>query len=149
MVSYLKNVECGVVLSGWSGYFLFLGYGMYSYIKCRSMVRTACIFNRKWNIWKTSGKVKIWECDCIPWPVCTGNFLPASLYSVSEWRRNGTLLRVRAGASADMIALWLIAFNQFLRIIIAHIGLISAVLICIILRPHISPTVPVSFPTPK
>ena len=56
--------------------FLFLGYGMYSYIKCRSMVRTAV----RLTVNETSGNVrrtiKIWECDCIPSPFVLGIFCP-------------------------------------------------------------------------
>lgn len=49
---------------------------MYSYIKCRSMVRTAV----RLTVNETSGNVrrtiKIWECDCIPSPFVLGIFCP-------------------------------------------------------------------------
>lgn len=68
---------CAVLFFVWLiGIFLFLGYGMYSYIKCRSMVRTAV----RLTVNETSGNVrrtiKIWECDCIPSPFVLGIFCP-------------------------------------------------------------------------
>lgn len=68
---------CAVLFFVWLiGIFLFLGYGMYSYIKCRSMVRTAV----RLTVNETSGNVrrtiKIWECDCIPSPFVLGIFRP-------------------------------------------------------------------------
>lgn len=68
---------CAVLFFVWLiGIFLFLGYGMYSYIKCRSMVRTAV----RLTVNQTSGNVrriiKIWECDCIPSPFVLGIFCP-------------------------------------------------------------------------
>ena len=53
MTTSQKNL-CGVVFVWLIGIFFFLGCGMYSYIKCRSMVRTAV----RLTVNETSGNVR-------------------------------------------------------------------------------------------
>lgn len=53
-----------------AGTMLILLYGIYSYIRCRNMTRTAVLFDT------VSRRTKIWECDGIPSPFVLGVFCP-------------------------------------------------------------------------
>lgn len=53
-----------------TGAVLILLYGMYSYVRCRSLTRTAVLFET------VSRRTKVWECDGIPSPFVLGIFRP-------------------------------------------------------------------------
>lgn len=70
-----------------TGFGLMLFYGIYSYVKCRKLVRTAVILKKalpickpqaeKTNVIHPSGRTaRVWECDRIPSPFVLGVFRP-------------------------------------------------------------------------
>lgn len=74
-----EHIVLGILGIVWLfGIALFLAYGVFSYIKCRMLVRTAVILN---DVHLSCGKhevkrISVWECDCIPSPFVIGIFRP-------------------------------------------------------------------------
>lgn len=86
-MSFTQTVPAVLFFVWIAGMVLVLSYGIYSYVKCRKLVRTAVILKKPLHLYglqlqSADGKRKnrrmdgVWECDGIPSPFVLGIFRP-------------------------------------------------------------------------